>query len=367
MAYDPNKPNLPAMRPWISGQPQSAMASVEETCRMIVSIPEDRAWHMVQAIVHAAVADGGTAPEIFKKLTIVHDCRQWPVHEAEMRQLLARFRAAGTGSSSSAAPRTQVARYVGPAKASLAGRPAQVARLLLNQQPGTGSSTSGMPSSTPTPPGDSGSCDCKEPKKVPPMSMFTPTPSAQDFSSSCGGYRQPDPAATGLKNLSSCDVSKCSGGTRIGLEMIPYQRLLVPGVLQSLSFGFTRPSRLVAIAFTRRQLPTATNAYNPDDIVINNWRTSSLTQAYDIARNDVTFAGIDVNTAFTTSLINYFEDGDDSWSPIVHGQSPLPRFIPATDIGTNQGSVTFDILLDANVVGNQTVFFWAYVIFTNGG
>jgi hypothetical protein len=198
------------------------------------------------------------------------------------------------------------------------------------------------------------------------MSMFTPTPSAQDFSSSCGGYRQPDPAANGLKNLTSCDVSKCSGGTRIGLEMIPYQRLLVPGVLQSLSFGFTRPSRFVAIAFTRRQLPTAANSYNPDDITINNWRTSSLTQAYDIARNDVTFAGIDVNTVFTTSLINYFEDGDDSWSPIVHGQSPLPRFIPATDIGTNQGSITFDILLDANVVGNQTVFFWAYVIFTNG-
>ena len=196
---------------------------------------------------------------------------------------------------------------------------------------------------------------------------FTPTPGPGDFSSSCGGYRQPDPAAIGLKNLSACDVSKCAGGTRIGLEMIPYQRLLVPGVLQSLSFGFTRPSRLVAIAFTRRQLPTATNAYNPDDITINNWRTSSLTQAYDIARNDVTFAGIDVNTAFTTSLINYFEDGDDSWSGIVHGQSPLPRFIPATDIGTNQGSVTFDILLDANVVGNQTVFFWAYVIFTNGG
>lgn len=364
MAYD--KTNLPDVQPWMQGQPRTAMSSVGETCRAVVSFPEENAWHTVQAIVHAAIAEGMSHADIFARLAIVHDCRTWPRYEAEWRALLARYRA------SSAAPQpTTLARYVGsPKPAGVPGtppsaRPSLVDKLFATPKPKTpaASSSSTAAYTTPTTP-DSSGCACTESKKVTPMqSQFTPTPGPQDFSSSCGGYRQPDPAATGLANLSVCDVAKCSGGSRIGLEMMPFLRTLVPGVVNPITLGFTRPSRLVSIAFTRRQLPTAASAYNPDDITISGWRTSSLNQAFDIPRSDTTFAGVDLN-AQQVSLINYFEDGDDSFSPIVHGQSPLPRFIPATDIGTNQGSVSFDLLLDNTVVGNQQVFFYAYVIFT---
>lgn len=344
-------PYMTALAPRLASQPPGPLSGVGATCARLQAVDEMTAWHMLNAMVGQAVANGIERQDLCTQLTAVYQCRPWQRYVVEFAQLMRRYGCTNTQIASLRLPQNAKQATYATRSPSPSGSP-------------TGSSSTGQPPSSSK---NGGGCGCDGQKASILMNgngngLFA-TPGPSDWSSSCGGYRQPDPLDQGISIASACDVAKCQGGTRVGLEMIPFDRLLVPGVPQTLTFGFTRSSRAVGLTFTRMQRPTATLAYNPDDITIRRWRTDKTIQAYDLPRQQTTYGGQDQNEV-QVSIINFFEGGDDMFSPILHGMNPIPRFVPPNDIGTSDGLVQFEITLDAAAPANQTVFFWLWVLFT---
>ncbi len=338
---------VPALQPRsaLYQAPQQQQADQPNFCKEISRVSEDEAWALLMLLAANGVQRGNSSSEICAELQQAEACREWTHRRPEVIQLLARH---GCRPSSTPTGRPTVTVHLRP--------PAGTAGFVPRPTPTPGGSTPG--GSTP------GGCGCPKPNTPPqsnfPMNSQTP---AQDWTSGCGAFRKPDPSAQGVAFANSCAEAACRGGSRIGLEQIPWERTLAPGATEVITIGYTRNARLVGLTFNRRRTPG--RSYNVDNWSLRKWRTDKANQPYDFTRRGTTFNGDDPNDIWVPAA-QYYEDGDASVSPILHGMNPIPSMIPPNNIGNNDGLVEFEVELAAAAPGPETAFGFLLVLFLQG-
>lgn len=337
------KPMIAALQPRVATyqnpQQQQQTGHTPNFCQEMSRVSEDEAWALFQLLSANLKSRGVAQSEACAALLQAEACRSWTSRRSEVSQLLARHGCrAGTASSSTSGliPQREL-----------------VPGLILRPRPDA--TPTPTPAPTPKPPG---SCGCASPKD--PMNSMTPQ---QDWSSGCGAFRKPDPAATGVAFADQCAEAACRGGSRIGLEQIPWERELAPGATEIITLGYTRNARLVGLTFGRRRTPG--RSYNIDNWSLRKWRTDKANQPYDFTRRGTTFNGVDPNEIWVPAS-QYYEDGDASVSPILHGMNPIPSMIPPNNIGNNDGLVEFELELAAAAPANETAFGFLLVLFLQG-
>jgi len=309
------------------------MAQQPNVCAEMSRVSEDEAWALLQLLGSNLIARNTSHAEICSALQQAEACRSWHSRRAEVTQYLARHCRPGSS------------------RGGLIPAVRHTSGLITRPTP----APTPTPTPTPKPPGSCGCTKCKD-----PMNTMTPT---QDWSSACGAFRKPDPAAVGPQFASACAEAVCRGGSRIGLEQIPWERTLAPGATETITLGYTRNARLVGLTFARRRTPG--RSYNVDNWSLRKWRTDKANQPYDFTRRGTTFNGDDPNEIWVPAS-QYYEDGDASVSPILHGMNPMPSFIAPNNIGSNDGLVEFEVELAAAAPAAETAFGYLLVLFLQG-
>src|SRR5512147_1975796 len=113
MAYVPKTAALAPWQPALASRGATALSGVAQTCARLRVMGEEQAWHLVNAMLSMALANGAKPYELCVQLNAGIDCRSWQKYAKEAVQLKQRYACSETPSSSRPPSR----------QASFAGRP----------------------------------------------------------------------------------------------------------------------------------------------------------------------------------------------------------------------------------------------------